>query len=366
MTENRSTILVIDDEEPIRDTCTQILTKEGFLTLTAENGVIGLRKIEEIKPDMALVDLKMPGISGIELLEKIREIDPEIVAIVITGYPTIESAVEAMKRGAYDFLPKPFTPDELRIIVRRGLEKRKLSLESASLRQEKERMKEYFITLVSHELRSPLVTIQQYCNTILGGFVGDVKPEQKEILKRCQERIKELLKLVEDWLNVSRIERGVIVENLKPLELSPLLTKIVNLLNPSAKTSKVTLNANIPSELPLVMGDNETLGLVFTNLISNAIKFNSEGGKVEIGLRDDGKNMTIEIADTGIGIPEESLQFVFDEFYRVRNKDTRNITGSGLGLSLAKKIVDAHSGTILAVSEPGKGSTFTVRLPKAL
>jgi len=364
MGENKYTVLVIDDEEPIRDTCTQILAKEGIQTLTAEDGAIGLRKIEEIRPDLALVDLKMPGISGMELLDMIRGIDPELVAIVITGYATIESAVDAMKRGAYDFLPKPFTPDELRIIVRRGLEKRRLSLESAYLRQEKERMKEYFITLVSHELRSPLATVQQYCDTILGGFVGEVEPEQEEILKQCRVRIKGLLKLVEDWLDVSRIESGMIVENLKPLELSPLLTRVVDLLRTPAETNKVTINVDMPNGLPLVMGDEETLELVFTNLISNAIKFNSEGGKVEARLRADGENVTVEVADTGIGISEESLPFVFNEFYRVRNKETRNITGSGLGLALAKRIVEAHSGSIQVASEPGKGSTFTVMLPR--
>ncbi len=239
---NWSTILVIDDEEPIRDSCKQILTKEGFQTLTAENGTIGLQKIKEIQPDLALVDLKMPGISGMELLDMIRGIDPELVAIVITGYATILSAVYAMKRGAYDFLPKPFTPDELRIIVRRGLEKRRLSLESASLREEKERIKEYFITLVSHELRSPLATVQQYCDTILGGFVGEIKPEQKEILKRCQERIKGLLKLTEDWLNVSRIENGEIVDRLEPLDLVSLLEQVISSQQASAEMKKVTLN----------------------------------------------------------------------------------------------------------------------------
>jgi len=269
-----------------------------------------------------------------------------------------------MKLGAYDFLPKPFTQDELSIIVRRGLEKRKLSLESASLRQEKERMKEYFITLVTHELRSPLVTVQQYCNTILGGFVGDVKPEQEEILKRCQERIKELLKLVEDWLNVSRVERGEIVDRLEPVNLVPLIRDAVSALQTSAEMKPVTINVDSVDDLPFVRGDTETLELVFMNLIINGIKFNEEGGKVEITARENGKYVTVEVADTGIGIPEECLPFVFNEFYRVRNKATRNITGSGLGLSLVKRIVEAHSGSIQAVSEVGKGSMFTIMLPK--
>jgi DNA-binding NtrC family response regulator len=128
MLEKKSTILVIDDDESMRDSCTQILTKDGFLAEIAKDGSSGLEKIKETKPDLVLIDLKMPGINGLEVLERTIEMDPNIIAVVITGYATVESAVEAMKKGAYDFLPKPFTPDELRIIIKRGLERRKLIL----------------------------------------------------------------------------------------------------------------------------------------------------------------------------------------------------------------------------------------------
>lgn len=361
--ECNDTILIIDDEEHIRDSCQQILTKVGYRTELAENGDIGLQKLSDIKPDLAIIDLRMPGISGMDLLDKIRDIDPELISVVITGYATIESAVEAMKRGAYDYLPKPFTPDELRIIARRGLEKRKLSLESATLRREKEKLKEYFITLVSHELRSPLVAVQQYFYNILGGFVGEVTIKQEEILKRCQERIKGLLKLIEDWLNMSRIDNGEIVDKREPLALTPILIKVIDFLRTLAERYKITVNIQSSSDLPLVLGERETLEVVFTNLISNSIKYNMEGGNVRIGLREDGNYMAIEITDTGLGIPENELPFIFDEFYRIRNKETRNIMGSGLGLPIAKKIVEAHSGWIQATSEQGKGSVFTVFLP---
>ncbi|NOR54101.1 MAG: response regulator, partial [Candidatus Aminicenantes bacterium] len=135
MLEKKSVILVIDDEESMRDSCSQALEKDGFLTYTAEDGSVGLEKIKQAKPDLVLIDLKMPGINGLVVLEKAKEIDSNIIAVVITGYATIESAVEAMKKGAYDFLPKPFTPEELRIIIRRGLERRKLILETESLQK---------------------------------------------------------------------------------------------------------------------------------------------------------------------------------------------------------------------------------------
>src|SRR4030065_408937 len=186
-------ILVIDDEEAMRDSCSLILTKDGFRAETAENGQIGLEKAREMKPALALIDLKMPGLSGFEVLERIKDIDPGIIPIVITGYATVDSAVEAMKKGAYDFLPKPFTPEELRIIINRALERRKLALETEQLRREKRLLEESFITLVSHQLRSPLVAIQQYFDVILAGMAGTVEDKQRETLPRAQDRAAKLL-----------------------------------------------------------------------------------------------------------------------------------------------------------------------------
>ena len=142
-----SKILIIDDEEVILDSCSQILEGSGHSVTTTSNGDQGLKLLEEIKPDLVLLDLKMPGISGMEVLEKIISFDPTIVTVIITGYATVDSAVEAMKKGAYDFLPKPFTPDEFRMVIRRGLERRKLILEAISLRKEKEILRENFFLL---------------------------------------------------------------------------------------------------------------------------------------------------------------------------------------------------------------------------
>ena len=150
---NQSKIVIIDDEEVVLDSCTLILEGGDYSVTTASNGALGLKLVEENQPDLVFVDLKMPGIPGIEVLEKITESNPTIVSIVITGYATVTSAVEAMKKGAYDFLPKPFTPDEFRLITKRGLERRKLMLETIALRKEKEMLRENFAAIVSHELK---------------------------------------------------------------------------------------------------------------------------------------------------------------------------------------------------------------------
>lgn len=358
-------VLVVDDEESMRDSCTQILTKDGFEAATAENGYVGLEKIKETKPDLVLIDLKMPGISGMEVLEKTRELDPGVISVVITGYATVESAVEAMKRGAYDFLPKPFTPEELRIIIRRGLERRRLALETEALRREKKLIEENFITMVSHQLRSPLVAILQYFEVILSGITGDVPAKQREMISRAKDRLERLLNLINDWLDMARIDSGQLVDKFKPLSLKTMIHKLVELMKPLAQKDGISLEFGPCSENDLVQGDEQTLEQVFSNIIANAIRYNRPGGRVLITIKENKDFIAADIQDTGIGIGREHLPLIFDQFYRVSRSESQKVKGTGLGLSIAKKIVDAHGGSIQVESELGKGSTFTVFLPKA-
>jgi signal transduction histidine kinase len=365
MLDKKPVVLVIDDEESMRDSCSLILAKDGFQPETAENGIIGMEKVQDVKPDIVLIDLKMPGISGMEVLDKIREQDPNIIPIVITGYATIESAVEAMKKGAYDFLPKPFTPDQLRIIIRRGSERRRLIKETERLRREKMLMEENFITMVSHQLRSPLGTIAQYFEVILGGMVGKVEPRQKEMLVKARDRLMNLMGLINDWLDMARMNKGQIVDRLRPLSLKELLRDIVEFIQPSAQKEGILLDLIPNSGKNRILGDEETLKQVFSNLITNAIKYNKLNGTVKVSLDETEDSVLVKVEDTGIGIPEEHLDYIFDQFYRVKKKSEKKSEGTGLGLSIAKKIVEAHAGTIKVASETGKGSTFTVVLPKA-
>ncbi len=365
MLEKTPFILVVDDEESMRDACSKILKKDGFLADTAKDGSAGLEKIEKNKPDLVLIDLKMPGISGMEVLEKIKEIDPNIIPVVITGYSTVESAVEAMKRGAYDFLPKPFSPEELRIIIRRGLERRKLILETESLQKEKKLIEENFITMVSHQLRSPLVAIQQYFEVILAGMVGEVQEKPKEMILRSRNRLEGLLNLINDWLDVARLDSGQIVDSIEPLSLKKVIKKIIEDMRPLTQDDNISLELGSCSENDLVQGDKETLEQVFSNLITNAIRYNKQKGRVVITIKENKDFISAEVKDTGIGIAEEHLAFIFDQFYRVKRGEGQKVKGTGLGLSIAKKIVEAHGGSIRVSSELGKGSNFTVLLPKA-
>lgn len=361
----KSTILVIDDEEFMRDSCSQVLKKDGHQVETAENGTIGLEKIRALTPDLVLVDLKMPGISGLEVLEKISVIDSTIVAIVITGFANLESAINAFKRGAYDFLPKPFTPDELRIIIKRGLERRRLILKSITLEQEKESMRKFFITMVSHQLRSPLAAAQQNLEVILAGIAGDVPEKQEKLLRRAKELLGSLLTLIKDWLDLAKIEKGTLVETFAPLSLGSLLQETIEFSRPLAEQKDVTVTLQPGYEdIPMIKGDRQNLQQLFANLINNAVKFNRQGGKVDVTLQQTDSNIEIKVSDTGIGIDKEDLPLIFDEFHRAGSEEAQRVPGTGLGLSIARKIAEAHSASITVESTPGKGTTFTVHFPK--
>ncbi len=364
MQEKNQSVVVIDDEESMRDSCRMILEKDGFLTATAEDGEKGLKKVKEMKPDIALVDLKMPGIGGLDVIEKIIEISPDTVPIVITGYATVESAVEAMKKGAYDFLPKPFTPEQLRVIIKRGLEKIKLSREAESLRKEKKLIEENFITMVSHQLRSPLVAIAQYFEVMLSGSVGEMSKEHKDMLSKARNRVEGLLNLINDWLDAARIDKGQLVEKFKPVSLHDLLKKQIEFLQPLAEKNKISLEIDPPKGKNTIIGDEETLEQAFANLLNNAVNYNKPNGSVRISFREKDECIITDIKDTGVGIEEKHIPQLFNQFFRVNRNEGKQGKGSGLGLSISKKIIDAHSGTIDISSTPGKGSTFSVSLPK--
>lgn len=479
-------ILVVDDELGIREGCRKILASEGYTVEVAEDGLRGCEKAtrEEEPFDLVLVDLKMPHMDGVELLGRIREHDPEIITIVITAYATLETAIQTTRQGAYGYVPKPFTPDELLLLVRKGLEKRQLSLQTKRLREERERnllevcsernkchaiidcladgvlvvnrlaqfalanpaalsmlqmprmpkvgtpledcianehllsalrgmlsgenqryevitrelelngdrtamanmapmrdesgaalgavavlrditqlkqlerAKAAFISLVSHELKSPLGAIESLIDTVLDGTVEGAKAT--EMLSRAHHRAGEARRMIVDLLNISAMDAGVIRKNKERLLVKEIIEDLAAAARAQAKEKKVSIETSAVDSGAQLLADREDMNKLLSNLISNAIKYNKEGGRVTISCIAENGNVKIEVSDTGIGIPREHLPHIFGEFYRIRDEKTRHVSGTGLGLSIVKKIVDAYHGEISVCSEPGKGTTFTV------
>jgi len=356
-------ILIIDDEESILDGCRQALEKSGYSVITTSVGQEGIGLARKNKPEVVFIDLKMPGISGMDIIELLSKDIPDIVLIVITGYASIVSAVEAMKKGAYDYLPKPFTPDQIRAVTKRGLEHRSLKREAEQLREEKEYMEKNFITFVSHEMRSPLVTIQQYIET-LKALTGDsLGKDISAIIERCDKRIQNLQDLIEHWLDLSRIENGTFSEAKEPLNLISILNRSMEELGPLCQRREITLVADLREDLPRIMGDHESILRVFSNIIGNATKYTPAGGTISIETSYDDYYLYVRISDTGSGIPQDKIPFIFEPFYRVNGQQEKQ-RGSGLGLTFSKKIMDAHEGTIEVSSKEGEGTTFVLKFPR--
>ncbi|MDH4210956.1 MAG: response regulator [candidate division WOR-3 bacterium] len=355
-------VLIIDDEKAICEACSTVLTQEHYDVQTSHDGETGLEKVDAFKPDIVFVDLKMPGMSGIDVIRAIKEKNPDIVPIVITGYASIDSAVESMKAGAYDFLPKPFTPAQLRIIAERALDKRLASLEAERLRCEKEKMRQGFISMVSHELRTPLVAVIQYLEVLNNSFAGSISGDQGKIIDRMKVRMTELLRMIDRWLKLARLEELKLKEDFAVFDIEPVILEAIDLVKNIAAEKNVSVEYNACSSEAAIKGDRDLIKEVLVNLIGNGVKYNHIGGKVDVSIGEQGVHWVISIRDTGIGIPAGELPHVIEEFYRVKREGVA--AGTGIGLSIVKKILDIHEGKLEIASVLNQGSTFSVFLPK--
>jgi len=360
--DNRSKILIIDDEDIVLDSCCQILKNGTFDIATAKNGEEGLEVLKEFKPDLVYVDLKMPGISGFEVLDQIHEFDPTIVTIVITGFATVSSAVEAMKKGTYDFLPKPFTPDELRLITKRGLERRELILETITLRREKEMLREHFSAIISHEIKSPLGALQQNLYVFSSDLSEKLTEAQKTKLKQLQSRIDDLIKMVNTWLRAISVDISSIREKFSPITVSKVVEKAIEDVKSHAIRKSIDIHSTMPEDQITVIGDEVTLVEAVVNILSNAVKYSRIDNTVHLDVKRQVDQVLISVKDHGVGIAQDDLPHIFEDFYTGKTK-AEGERRSGVGLSITRRIIEAHDGTISVDSELGKGSTFVIQLP---
>jgi signal transduction histidine kinase len=267
-----------------------------------------------------------------------------------------------MKQGAYDFLPKPFTPDEFRLITQRGLEKRRLELETISLRQEKEMLRENFAAIVSHELKSPLSAMQQNLYNLIWELSDQLNDSQQRRFERMKVRITELLELINTWLRVFSADLETIKENFKPVSVTSVISKAVESVQTHATRKDVGIATSLEEPLSLVFGDEGTLTEAVVNISNNAVKYSHGGSQILIKAEEKKDQVVVAVSDTGIGISEEDIAFIFNDFYSGKS-DQVTEKGCGVGLAITKRIIETHDGSISVESELGKGSTFVISLP---
>jgi len=369
-------ILVVDDEKAIRDFLYQALTRlGGFVVELAENGEEALKKIEQEDFDLVLTDMKMPKMDGLQLISEIAKFKPETLMVLLTGHGTIESTLEAMKRGASDYLPKPINLDEMLMRLRKVLEERQRFISLKDYAAELERanqelkkideMKSEFVSVASHELRTPLAAIKNAVQLMLQGRTGEINENQAKFLSMAERNINRLTGILNSLLDLSRIESGNIRLKFEELDLRGPIEFILSSLKPQADARSIQFKMDIPEELPLVYGDRDKLEQILTNLVGNAIKFTPEGGEISVSAKpfEEEGMVAISVRDSGLGIPADQLDKIFEKFHQVEDSLRRSITGTGLGLAITKGLVEAQQGKIWVESEVGKGSTFTFTLP---
>jgi signal transduction histidine kinase len=371
-------ILVIDDEVGMREGCRRALTPHGFRVTTAEHGAEGLRKLGEQGFDLVLLDAMMPGMSGLELLERIQNHDPDTVCVMITGYATVDLAAQAMKKGAQDFLPKPFTSDELLTAVHRGLEERN---RRQRLRQEREQQEQFlqlerakqetarldaiesrFMLVLVHELRNPAGVLKNYLQLMRAGYVG--QDEWDEYLEKLDLRASQLLDMLDDLLDLAHLKEISAPTNLKPVAAADVLEDVARVLRPFAEAKGLHFLVQIEAR-PTILVQPAHLRSLWMHLLKNAIQYTSSG-YVKVMLLQEQDQLVSTVSDSGIGISTEETTRIFQEFYRTESAKAEIPLGTGLGLAIVNQILKTYRGNVQIDSALGKGSTFIIHLPLAV
>lgn len=364
--------LVVDDELGMRMSVKRALSKFtmtipdiegefGFEIDVAETAEEALAKIEKQRPDLLLLDYKLPGMSGLDLLSQVTPQPHEMLTIMITAYASIETAVVAVKSGAFDFLAKPFTPEEMKKTVTKAARRLILARQVRKLAREKHKVRFQFVSVLGHELKAPLNSVDGYLDIMKNKKLGDDITAYETMVDRCQVRIQGMRKIIHDLLDLTQIESGERERELKAYDLRETVKLAIETALPEAGERKITLN--FEAEEPVIFSaDPSEIEIIMNNLISNAVKYNKDEGTVDISLKKISDGVQIEVTDSGIGMTEAEASRLFHEFVRIKNEKTRKILGSGLGLTILKKIAQMYHGDVSVKSQPDVGSTFTVVL----
>lgn len=367
-------VLVIDDEPGIRSGVSRILNNfhvtypfmdedYTFKVTEAATGEEGLDILEKEMHDILLLDNKLPGIQGVDVLEHIRRNNYDIVVAMITSYASLDVAVKATRDGAIDFIPKPFTPQELKSSIENITKQQYLKRITHKMNQEGKKIRYQFLSVLSHELKAPLNAIEGYLLMMQDKQSGELVDDYATPIERSLQRIHGMRNLIKDLLDFTKIRLERKQENIQKLSLKDAAAASITTVQPYAIQMDVTINLKAQSDID-IMADPSDVEIILNNLISNAVKYNKTEGTVEIIISGTENEALITVSDTGIGISKDDAENLFNEFTRIKNEKTKNISGSGLGLSIVKKVVELYSGSIEVESVPDVGTTFRVKMPR--
>ena len=365
-------ILVVDDEAGMRLAVTRALrdcrvalpeldVEVAFAVDAAESGEEALERIAHAPPDLLLLDHKMPGLSGLEVLDELAKRHLDLLVVMITAYATIETAVTATQRGAFDFLAKPFTPDELRGVLTKASSRLLLARQARRLADEKRQVRFEFVRVLGHELKAPLAAVTSSLDILRTRALGPEIAAYDGVLERCHARLGGMQRMIRDLLDLTRIESGHFERRLADVDLGEAAAAAMETVAGPAAARGITLELHAGTPVVLA-ADRGEIDMILHNLLSNAVKYNRDGGRVDVTVARAGDRATLEVADTGAGLTREQAGRLFQEFVRIRTEENAHVDGSGLGLSIVRRLAALYGGTVRVDSEPGCGATFTVEL----
>jgi signal transduction histidine kinase len=351
-------ILVVDDELGPRESMRMILSPY-YDVHVAESGGRAIECLGQIAVDLVTLDLKMPGIPGIKVLEKIKEHDQDIEAIIVTGYGSMDTAVEGLRLGAFDYISKPFDVNHILSLVKRALERRYAKLRLRELKSD-------FLSNVSHELRTPVSVVVGFVYLLLNQVIGKLTEEQQRVLEKVYRNSEELLELIDNVLCMTSLNSGDSMVAHEEFELVSTIKDILKHYENTLTAKGVVLVTQVPERLRIV-SDRVKVERILRNLLNNAAKFTAEG-QVTIKLREssDRRAIRLEIVDTGIGIERDQIEIMFEAFKQRDSSVRREFSGLGLGLTVARKLADLLGGKLDIQSQQGVGTHVFLTLPNEL
>jgi signal transduction histidine kinase len=364
-------VLIVDDDRDYADSVIDMLEPWGYQVCVANDTESAGAALQRDALPVVMLDIRLGHSSGVDFLAQLMTLQPNLICVMMTAHVATETAIEALRKGAYDYFDKSGEPRELLAVLDRCFEKVELQTEKEAayeaLRVAKEeaeaanRAKSEFLATMSHELRTPLNAVIGFSQLMMNERIP--LEQSREYAKDVHDSGVHLLAIINDILDLSRAEAGKLdlVEEL--CETALLVESACRLIRPRAEAAKLTLATRLPAELPLLHVDQRKLKQILVNLLSNAVKFTKPGGAIDITVAVAEDGLRIAIRDTGIGIAQPDIARALEPFAQVDGSLTRRHEGAGLGLSLAAAMIALHGGRLTLESELGKGTVATVILP---
>jgi signal transduction histidine kinase len=358
---SKATILVVDDEEIIRDLCARAL--KDYCILEADNGRDAMQIINDRPVDVVLVDVMMPIMNGLDLLQQVKDKDADQLVIVMTGYADKDIILRALKAHADDFIQKPINLLQLKTSVAQALEKKALRRQLTQLKQ-LDRLKSDFLGLISHKLRTPTTSISLFIQNLASGTFNMEDPSFASAIDAIRKESEYLGSLIQDLLYYSDIILQDGESNTSEEDLKEIATKIIIERRQALRQKNQALHIQLDGEWPTVTVDRRRIELALGAILDNAIKFTSPGGEITVSGEQNDRELSLTISDNGPGIAPEEMGKIFEKFYQIDPNNTGQVRGFGLGLFYARQFLKDHGGEINLQSRVGQGTTVTVKLPR--